>query len=73
MTLDQIKFVVEAELQKARMKFPSNKHLLHAFTEEAGEVTKAFLDSNQGKSGEYDIIKELIQTITIAVRLLLRS
>lgn len=70
MQIHQIMFCVQAELVKARKAFPSNKHLLHAFTEEAGEVTKAFLDSNQGKATDYEILKELIQTIAMAVRLL---
>ncbi len=65
--------LVSLELSKARAKFPSNRHLLHAFTEEAGEVTKAFLDSNQGKADEVQIIRELIQTIAMAVRLLQES
>jgi hypothetical protein len=67
---DQILLCVEQELVKARAKFPSNKHLLHAFQEEAGEVTKAFLDSNQGKADDYAILKELIQTITVGMRLI---
>jgi len=70
MKIHQIMFCVEAELVKARRSFPSNKHLLHAFVEEAGEVTKAFLDSNQGKADERQILKELIQTIAMAVRLM---
>ena len=69
MTLDQIMFCVRNELTVARSKFPDNKHLLHAFTEEAGEVTKAFLDSNQGKCTDEEILKELIQVIAMAVRL----
>lgn len=70
MQLDTIFALVRTELQKARIKFPDNRHLLHAFAEEAGEVTKAFLDSNQGKADEAQIIRELIQTIAMAVRLL---
>ncbi len=70
MHLQAIFALVELELQKARSKFPSNKHLLHAFTEEAGEVTKAFLDMNQGKAEERQVLKELIQTIAMAVRLM---
>lgn len=70
MELDQIMFCVKQELVKARRKFPSNNHLLHAFAEEAGEVTKAFLDSNQGKSDDVHMLKEIIQTITVGVRLI---
>jgi len=70
MYLNEIFGRVEAELKVARKKFPSNKHLLHAFAEEAGEVTKAFLDSNQDKANDVDMRKELIQTITVGIRLL---
>lgn len=70
MLLKEIALLVEIELQKARRKFPDNKHLLHAFTEEAGEVTKAFLDMNQGKCDDAHVIKELVQAIAMAVRLL---
>lgn len=70
MQFSAIMQMVEKELGKARQKFPSNKHLLHAFAEEAGEVTKAFLDRDQGKCDEYQVVKELVQTITVAVRLL---
>lgn len=70
MELKEIISKVKDELLFARTNFPSNKHLLHAFAEEAGEVTKAFLDSNQNRADEQQIKKELIQAITMAVRLL---
>ena len=70
MTFDEIIAAVETELKFARDKFPSNKHLLHAFTEEAGEVTKAFLDNAVGKCESSHIRKELVQAIAMAVRLL---
>lgn len=70
MQLQAIFLLVSQEVAKARAKFPSNRHLLHAFVEEAGEVTKAFLDSEQGKADEAAILKELIQTIAMAVRLM---
>lgn len=69
-SLNVIMEEVKAELARARARFPSNKLLLHAFAEEAGEVTKAFLDSTDGRSGADQIRIELIQTITVAVRLL---
>lgn len=70
MKMEAIVALVEIELHKARTKFPSNRHLLHAFAEEAGEVTKAFLDSAQDKADATDIIGELIQSIAMGVRLL---
>lgn len=69
-TLHHIMKAVEIELAKAREKFPSNKHLVLALAEESGEVVKAFLDYSQGKSSQLEIVKELVQTITVAVRLL---
>lgn len=61
---------IQIELQKARSKFPSNRQLLHAFVEESGEVTKAFLDMQQGKCSPMDVRKELIQAAAMAIRLL---
>lgn len=61
---------IRAELRKARAKFPSNKQLLHAFVEEAGEVTKAFLDLQQKKATAADVRKELIQAVSMGFRLL---
>lgn len=60
---------VREEIRKARAKF-SNKQLLHAFVEEAGEVTKAFLDMQQGKGDVTEIRKEIIQSIAMGYRLL---
>lgn len=70
MNHNQISLLVQAETERARALFPSRKHLLHAFTEEAGEVTKAFLQSNEGKGTDYEIVKELIQCMAMATRLL---
>lgn len=69
-TLYEIAFKIESELKRAREKFPGNKQRLHAFVEESGEVTKAFLDLQQGKATVEDVRKELIQSICMAVRLL---
>lgn len=68
--LTAVEGAVRAELKYARSKFPSNKQMLHAFTEEAGEVTKAFLDMQQGKCTRDDVQKEIIQAIAMGVRLL---
>lgn len=67
---DAIARAVESELRFARRKFPAPKQLLHAFTEEAGEVTKAFLDLQAGKGKAESVTDELIQAIAMAVRLL---
>jgi hypothetical protein len=60
-----------AELVRAQKKFPATKHLLHAFVEEAGEVTKAYLDFHYKPDREDERYKELIQTMAMAMRLLL--
>lgn len=68
--IKQSEYYIRLELAKARMKFNSNKQMLHAFVEEAGEVTKAFLDMQQGKCKPEDVRKELIQAAAMAFRLL---
>jgi NTP pyrophosphatase (non-canonical NTP hydrolase) len=68
--LNESEILVRLELRKARDKFSSNKQMLHAFTEEAGEVTKAFMDLQQGKCGVEDVRKEIVQAAAMAFRLL---
>lgn len=71
--------LVEKELLFAREKFPSNKHMLHALTEECGEVTQEMLNQyhilRRGIAdpvGELDrlVQKELLQTICMCIRVL---
>jgi hypothetical protein len=70
-TLNQIMVHVEAELVRARKKFPDNKFLLLAFNEEAGEVTKAMLDQHYKNSHHStEIYAEIIQAIAMGVRLI---
>ena len=69
-SIDEIFQDVGQEIQRARSNFPSNKHLVLALAEESGEVVKAFLDYSQGKCSYSQVEKELIQTITVAVRLM---
>ena len=73
---------VEEELLKARKKFPGNKHMVHALTEEHGEAVQAMLNQYHSKEShmlyspeDYDrnneeIKKELIQTICMCIRVL---
>ena len=70
MSIEEIIGDAQEEVVSARRKFPSNKHLLHAFQEEAGEVTKAYLDCSQNKGTPQQIRTELIQTIAMAIRLI---
>lgn len=69
LTLERIIYCVEAELRFARKNFPSNDKLLAAFNEEAGELTKAMLDSYTGKGPDSDVFNEAVQVIAMAVRL----
>ena len=61
---------VEAEMERARKKFPCPNLLVTAFSEEAGEVVKAVLEHYEGKGSLADVRKELIQTAAMVGRLL---
>lgn len=61
---------VEAELERARSQFPGNKKMLHAFQEEAGELTKAMMDVDQDKAKPHEVFKEAVQSIAMAIRLI---
>lgn len=56
---------LEAEIRRARGKFPSNSHLIVALGEEYGEVCRAALDSETRE----DFRKECIQVACVALRL----
>jgi hypothetical protein len=59
----------EAEVNRARSLFPKSDHLLHALTEEYGEVVKAALDIHAGKGSYDDLETEIIQLIAMCIRL----
>ncbi len=60
---------VAAEVDRAREKFPTNKHKLAAMMEEAGEVVKAMLDHEYEKDvSEQDIYKECVQAAAMCLR-----
>ena len=61
------------ELIHAQMKFPSNTHLTHAFSEEAGEVVKALMDQEQKGKESKDVVNELIQCIAMSLRLMIQG
>lgn len=69
--MTEIKFLdaIRSELGFARGKFPTNKHLLAAFAEEAGELVKACLDYEQKGGNADDILKEAVQACAMAYRL----
>ena len=54
-----------AEISRARAKFPGNRHMLAALTEEVGELAQALL---QGKP-RAEICKEALQVACVALRL----
>lgn len=70
LTRERIMYCVEAEIQKSRNKFPSNKKILYAVIEESGELVKAMLDLDQGKGTANDVFKEGVQVIATVIRLL---
>lgn len=63
---------IQAELGKARTKFPGNKHMLTATGEEFGELCQAILQQEQepekGKTHEH-VYAEAIQLACMAIRL----
>lgn len=56
------------EVERARTLFPGNKHMLAAFNEEVGEVNKAFLDREFGKTNSAHIVTECVQAAAMALR-----
>jgi hypothetical protein len=63
--LDTIKDIVN-EVRRAREKFPGNRLLLAALTEEVGELAKAMLQDRP----KDEIRREAIQVCAVAVRIL---
>ena len=63
---------VQAELARARAKFPTAEHRTLALMEEAGEVVKAALDLHNRRPGATlaAVHAEIIQTMAMCVRLL---
>ena len=56
---------LDEEVKRARTKFPSNRHLLAALTEELGELAQAFLQ----KQGQDRIRAEALQVACVAMRI----
>jgi NTP pyrophosphatase (non-canonical NTP hydrolase) len=55
-----------AEIVLARAKFPGNRHLLAALTEEVGELAKALLQGRPEDEWE----REALQVACVAIRIL---
>lgn len=56
-------YAIQAELARARRKFPSSEGSLAALTEEVGELAKAVLDESRDR-----IIAEAVQVAAMAIR-----
>lgn len=57
--------LIRAEMHRARAKFPSNRFLLAALQEEAGELASALLQ----KEGRERVVREAIQVAVVAIRI----
>lgn len=61
------------EIEDAKKKFPCNDKLHIAFTEEAGEVSKALLDCHrrpfEGREFHLEVYQEAVQAAAMACRL----
>lgn len=71
---------VEREVASSRAKFPSNKNMIVALTEEVGELAKGFLDLEQGKhhrptdaAASCDIYEEAVQVAAMGLRIALEG
>lgn len=64
---------VADEIYRARKKYPTNKHTLHALSEESGKVAQAALDHFSGKASEHQVRKECVQTAAMAARFYLEG
>jgi NTP pyrophosphatase (non-canonical NTP hydrolase) len=57
---------IKAEVTRARLKFPGNRFLLAALTEEVGELARALLQRRPREEWE----REAIQVACVAVRII---
>lgn len=56
---------LDAEMVRARAKFPGNRQLLTACTEELGEVARALLQ----RKGREEVCREALQVAVVALRI----
>lgn len=64
------KAAIECELARAREKFPGNDYTFTALVEEVGEAARAILKYQQEGEKLYNVRAELVQVITMAIRVL---
>ena len=60
---------IEAELERARERFPGNEDRLAALVEEVGEVANALLEHRAGNKKDVDVFMEAIQVACMAIRI----
>ena len=73
---DKFLLDVQAEVERARKLYPSNKHMLAALFEEIGEAAQALIDHDvkaiasdgSPKATPEDIYKELVQSAAMCLR-----
>lgn len=63
--------LIRGELKRARERFPGNRHMLAAKTEEDGEVANAFIEHERGNPdvAAADVVNECVQSAVMAIRL----
>lgn len=70
---DEFLFLLVAEVQKARAKFPQPEYTMTALTEEVGELARACLHQVQASEptpyARDNILKEAVQVAAVAMRL----
>lgn len=72
---DLFEFLLEvaSEVHRARELFPTNKYMLAALSEEAGEVANALIEHSRGTLTDKDVWEECVQTAAMAVRVALEG
>lgn len=66
---DNLLLAAKGEVARARALFPGAKHILHALSEEYGEVVKAALEIYEGKGTYEKLDSEIVQLIAMCIRL----
>lgn len=62
--------LIREELNKARTKFPSTRHLMVAKTEEDGELANALIEHHRQNPevSAFDVVMEAVQSAAMAIR-----
>lgn len=62
-------YCLDAEIDRARHKFPDTTFLLAALMEEVGELAQALIDHSKGKQPPENVYAEAIQVAAMAIRI----